>query len=187
MPTSGSVDSAGTRAFVAGVLSLHDFPRKRALATGRRRLERIDPAVNFQGGDHGLGPADFAVQYGVESLHASGIDGRGVSIAVIGRTDIKLSDVQAFRSFFGLPANDPVFVHNGPDPGNLGSGGSTDGNLEESEADLDVEWTGARATPRQPSSRNPPGRLTASTCRRSTPSIATSPHSRRASAPANGT
>src|SRR5262249_9804350 len=37
-----------------------------------------------------------------------------------------------------LPANDPAFVHNGPDPGNLGGG-------EEEEADLDVEWAGAVA------------------------------------------
>jgi len=131
--------------FVAGVLSLHDFPRRHAASGQRRRLERTEPAVNFQGGDHGMGPADFAVQYDVEPLYSSGIDGAGVSIAVIGRTDIKLSDVQAFRGFFGLPANDPAFVHNGPDPGDLGSGGSKDGDLEESEADLDVEWTGAVA------------------------------------------
>jgi subtilase family serine protease len=131
--------------FVAGVLSLHDFPRRHAAPGERRRLDRIEPAINFQGGDHGIGPADFAVQYDVDPLYASGIDGAGVSIAVIGRTDIKLSDVRAFRSFFGLPANDPAFIHNGPDPGDLGSGGLPDGDLEESEADLDVEWTGAVA------------------------------------------
>src|SRR5205814_862164 len=38
----------------------------------------------------------------------------------------------------GLVANDPVFVHNGTTPGNLGGG-------EEGEADLDVEWSGAVA------------------------------------------
>ena len=130
---------------VGGILSLHDFPRQRALSPERRRLERTEPAVNFQGGDHGLGPADFAVLYDVGPLYHGGIDGAGASIAVIGRTDIKLSDVRAFRGFFGLPDNDPVFVHNGPDPGDLGSNGTMDGQLEESEADLDVEWTGAVA------------------------------------------
>ena len=37
---------------------------------------------------------------------------------------------------FGLPANDPVFVPNGPDPGTQG---------DESEADIDVQWSGAVA------------------------------------------
>jgi subtilase family serine protease len=128
---------------VRGVLSLDDFPKKHA-QLGRRFAARR-PNVNFQGGDHGMGPADFAVMYDVQPLYDLGIDGRGVSIAVVGRTDIRISDVQNFRSFFGLSANDPVFVHNGPDPGDLGSGSSQDGQMEESEADLDVEWTGAVA------------------------------------------
>lgn len=128
--------------YVRGVLSLSDFPRKRS-ALRRRPVPR--PDINFMEGDHGLGPADFAVQYHVEPLYDLGIDGAGVSIAVVGRTDIKLADVQAFRSFFGLPANDPNFIHNGADPGDLGSNGTMDGTDEESEADLDVEWTGAVA------------------------------------------
>jgi subtilase family serine protease len=46
--------------------------------------------------------------------------------------------VQFFRSTFGLPAKDPIFIHNGNAPGDL------KGN-EELEADLDVEWSGAVA------------------------------------------
>lgn len=126
--------------FVRGVLSLHDFPRLHARLARRER-----PAVNFDGGNHGLGPADFGVLYHVAPLYAVGIDGSGVSIAVVGRTDIRLADVQQFRSFFGLPAKDPLFVHNGADPGNLGDNGTNDGTSEESEADLDVEWAGAVA------------------------------------------
>src|ERR1035441_1228818 len=51
-----------------------------------------------------------------------------------------LNDVQQFRSFFGLPALDPVITVNGPDPGILSG---PDG--DEGEADLDVEWAGAVA------------------------------------------
>ncbi|HWC64817.1 MAG TPA: S53 family peptidase, partial [Thermoanaerobaculia bacterium] len=87
----------------------------------------------------------FAVQYNVAPLYRQGIDGRGVSIAVVGRTDIQTSDVQNFRSSFGLPARDPVIVHNGADPGDLGDNGTNDGQMEETEADLDVEWAGAVA------------------------------------------
>jgi subtilase family serine protease len=132
--------------YVRGVLSLHDFPRPRTRSDVRRRkIDVLRPFVNFSGGDHGLGPADFGLQYHVTPLYSAGIDGTGVSIAVVGRTDIQLSDVQQFRSYFGLPARDPVFLHDGPDPGNLGDDGSDDGTGEESEADLDVEWAGAVA------------------------------------------
>ena len=50
-----------------------------------------------------LGPYDFATIYDVLPLWNAGIDGTGVTIAIVGETDIQMSDVQAFRSFFGLP------------------------------------------------------------------------------------
>lgn len=68
----------------------------------------------------------------------AGNDGAGRSIAIVARTDIELSDVRTFRRSFGLPANDPVFVHNGPDPGILDAG-------DEEESDLDTQWAGAVA------------------------------------------
>jgi len=127
---------------VRGILSLDDFPRRHARIA--RRFTARRPNVDFDGGDHGMGPADFAVMYDVQPLYDLQIDGRGVSIAVVGRTDIRISDVRYFRSSFGLSANDPLFVHDGPDPGDLGDGGE-DGQMEETEADLDVEWAGAVA------------------------------------------
>jgi pseudomonalisin len=123
---------------VSGVVSLHDFPRRLPGTFSR-------PLINLSDGSHALAPADFATIYDVGPLYASGVTGQGQTIAVVGRTDIKLSDVQAFRSFFGLSANDPHFLHNGPDPGDLGDDGSSSGLAEENEADLDVEWAGAIA------------------------------------------
>ena len=46
--------------------------------------------------------------------------------------------MRQFRAFFGLPANDPQIIVNGNDPGTSNAG-------EETEADLDVEWSGAVA------------------------------------------
>jgi pseudomonalisin len=115
-------------AAVSGVVSLTSF-RAHPLST--------TPDINFTNGAHGLGPADYAVIYDLNPLYAAGIKGGGQSIAIVGRTDIKLSDVRSFRSVFGLPAKDPVFVHNGPDPG-IVSG-------DEGEGILDVEWSGAVA------------------------------------------
>jgi pseudomonalisin len=115
---------------VGGVVSLHDFHGK--------PLHHSARPLYTSGGAHYLAPADFAAIYNVAGAYANGIDGAGQSIAVVGRTNINLSDVQAFRSMFGLPAKQPTVVLNGPDPGIV----SRD---EEMEAALDVQWAGAVA------------------------------------------
>jgi pseudomonalisin len=118
---------------VAGIVSLHDFrsePMHTALQT---------PVTEFSAGTtHYMAPTDFATIYDVAPLYQQGIDGSGQSIAIVGRSNIKIADVRQFRSAFGLPANDPQIIVNGVNPGVLASG-------EESEAVLDVEWSGAVA------------------------------------------
>jgi len=117
---------------VAGVVSLHDF-RRTPMHT------RIQAAPEYtSGGAHYLAPADFAAIYDVAALYSSGITGSGQTLAIVGRTNIHVSDVTAFRSLFGLPVNNPTVIVNGTDPGVI----STD---EAAEADLDVEWSGAVA------------------------------------------
>ena len=54
-------------------------------------------------------------------------------IGVVGDSNINPQDVTDFRSLFGLPANPPNIILNGPDPG-LG--------LSEGEADLDLQISG---------------------------------------------
>jgi pseudomonalisin len=118
---------------VAGVVSLHDF-RSAPMHTALQ-----SPVTEFSAGNtHYMAPADFATIYDVAPLYQQGIDGAGQSIAIVGRSNINLSDVREFRSTFGLPANDPQIIVNGTNPGVLNSN-------EESEADLDVEWSGAVA------------------------------------------
>jgi pseudomonalisin len=99
---------------------------------------RAHPATNLNGGAHGLSPYDFAAIYNVAPPVESNWDGTGQSVAIAGRTNIKLSDVTLFRSTFGLPVNNPQSILNGTDPGIISSG-------EEMEADLDVEWSGGVA------------------------------------------
>lgn len=123
---------------VHGVLTLHDF-RKEPANTGFSKVPAQESIPEYtSGSSHYLAPADFATIYNLKPLYNSSINGSGQTIAIVGRTEIKLADVQYFRSYFGLPANDPVFVNNGTSPGNLGGG-------EEGEADLDVQWSGAVA------------------------------------------
>jgi len=120
---------------VQGVASLHDFVKH-----PNSTVNQLPPDFTAGNGANFMAPADFATIYNLTSLYgaAPAIDGTGQTIAIVGRTNINLADVQFFRSFFGLPVNDPVLILNGPDPGNLGG-------AEETEADLDVEWSGAVA------------------------------------------
>lgn len=121
---------------VAGVVSLHDFHS----APAHDRAQQAEPvSPNFtSGSSHYMAPADFATIYDVAGLYSQSINGTGQTVAVAGRSNLKLSDVQSFRSQFGLPVNNPTVVLNGPDPGVIAGG-------EQGEATLDVEWAGATA------------------------------------------
>jgi pseudomonalisin len=118
---------------VGGVVSLHDFhsrPMHSPVGT---------PSPEFsRGGANFLAPADFATIYDLSPLYQQSINGNGRSIAIVARSNINIADARQFRTFFGLPPNDPQIIVNGTDPGIM----SAD---EETEADLDVEWSGAVA------------------------------------------
>src|SRR5215470_3756582 len=127
---------------VAGVAGLHNFhprPLVRRFGKFQRNMKtgEITPLftyTNVNGGTFfGVGPGDFKVIYNVPPS----FDGTGVSIAVVGQSNINIQDVRDFRSIFGLPANDPQIILNGPDPGLVSD--------DEGESVLDVEWAGAIA------------------------------------------
>ncbi len=122
---------------VAGVATLNNFQKKPQLIRSPEVFQR-SPQFTGSDGSHALAPADYAIIYNINPLYNSGIDGAGTVIAVVGRTNINLSDIVSFRTAFGLPANPPQIVLNGPDPGDLGGD-------EESEAVLDSSWAGAVA------------------------------------------
>lgn len=117
---------------VAGVVSLHNFPRQ-PMNSGLRQ-----PDYTTSSGNHYLSPGDFAIIYNVNALYSAGIDGSGQSIAIVGRTHPAATNWSTFRTNMALPANPPQVIVNGTDPGDLGAN-------EDGEADLDVEWSGAVA------------------------------------------
>ncbi len=129
---------------VAGVATLHNFLSKPQLVISKqKRTARFRSGVDRPHftdgfGDYSLAPADYATIYNIKPLYNAGINGNGVNIAVLGRSNINLQDVASFRQVFNLPNNNPQLVINGPDPGNLGGG-------EEGEAVLDTTWAGAVA------------------------------------------
>jgi trimeric autotransporter adhesin len=104
----------------------------------------LDPAsVPFSapaytnGTTHFVGAGDFASIYNTTPLLTGGFDGTGISIGIVGRTDISLEDVQLYRQMFGLKVNDPHFIVVGEDPGLVPG--------DDGESSLDVEVSGGAA------------------------------------------
>ncbi len=116
---------------VLGVRGLDNFrPRPRARIAKPR-------FTSHQTGNHFVSPGDFATIYNLTPLYAAGLDGTGETIAVVGQTQIDVSDVNAFRAAGGLPPTNLQLVSVDNTTG-FSSG-------DEVEADLDVEWSGGVA------------------------------------------
>ena len=124
---------------VGGVLKLHDFRYQPNSVKGApvASAQGIGSMFNLTGSLNILGPADYYTIYDINPLLSAGINGAGQSIAVLARSNIYLSDVQSFRSMFGLKANDPKFILTNSDPGQV--------NGDNLETTLDTEWAGAVA------------------------------------------
>jgi uncharacterized protein (TIGR03437 family) len=113
------------------------------LVSGVRGLESFSnpsaspvPELTNGAGTHFLSPDDWATIYDVTPLYSMGIDGSGQRIAIIGRSDMNQSFIDAFRARFGLPPSTVEQHLIGPDPGITNAAG---------EAALDLEWSGAIA------------------------------------------
>lgn len=142
---------AALAGIVTGIRGLDDFHlRPRA----KIRPNYYSSALQAQF----IAPGDLATMYDINALYngSTVIDGTGQKVAVIGQTDIYLSDITNFRTGFGLAAlscstnasgvitscSDPHFsyalVAGLTDPGTTLSG-------DLSEADLDIELSSAVA------------------------------------------
>jgi pseudomonalisin len=124
----------GLSGLIAGIVSLHNF--RRTSEMGALAPLSMQPEYSA-GATHYLFPADFATIYDLNPLFAAGTNGTGSSIAIAARSNIKLSDVEAFRSMAGLPANDPSVTLDGADPGLVAH--------DQDESTLDAQWSGAAA------------------------------------------
>ncbi len=127
---------------IAGVNGLHNFFRQSHMVGAQKISDlqdylKLGPAYTSSSSVHYVGPSDFATIYNTAPLLAAGINGTGQTIAIVGRTDILMSDVQTYRQMFNLPPNDPIFIHAGQDNG-VQPG-------DDGESDLDVEISGGIA------------------------------------------
>jgi hypothetical protein len=134
---------------IKGLAPLNNFRAKPAhhvageftKSTATGEVQSVKPEFTTSGGNYAIGPTDFATIYNVAPLWAAGTDGTGQSIAVIGVSNINPQDITDFRTLFGLTttgAAKPIVVIDGADPGIINDGSET-------EALLDVEWSGAVA------------------------------------------
>src|SRR5262249_24934535 len=80
---------------VLGFRALDDFRLKPRLKTTRASF------TSSLSGNHFLTPDDVWTIYDIRNLYNTGIDGTGQTIAVMGQTDILLSDIQTFRTNSG--------------------------------------------------------------------------------------
>lgn len=142
---------------ISGIASLHNFRKKptyriagvfagsKEAGPGKQVRPQDTITCGFNGATgqnilcYGVGPYDFATIYNVLPLWnaASPIDGTGQTIAIVARTNIHPQDVADFQALFGLPPNPPQIILDGNDPGFVSG--------DETESDLDVEWSGAVA------------------------------------------
>ncbi len=125
---------------VAGVATLHNFRKAPQIVRQQSKVAAIStsgPRFTAGSGQYALAPGDFATIYNINPVYQSGINGAGITIAVVGRSNIKTQDIADFRNAFGLPANPPQVIVNGTDPGVVSG--------DEEEAVLDTSWSGAIA------------------------------------------
>ncbi|HTZ60854.1 MAG TPA: protease pro-enzyme activation domain-containing protein [Acidobacteriaceae bacterium] len=133
---------AGT---VIGVHGLNDFRVKPRLQLPKTRLSGQNPHFTSGiSGNHYLTPGDIAVIYDLNPLYQAGDTGKGITLAVVGQTDIVPADITDFRSAAGLSVNNPTVV---TVPGSTPlspTAGAASGDLDET--DLDLEYSGGVAT-----------------------------------------
>jgi hypothetical protein len=84
-------------------------------------------------------PGDVKVAYDVTPLTTANITGAGQTIAVMGQSQISVTDIENFQTASGLPIKDPTLVLV------PGTGSSAVSSGDQGESDLDLEWSGAMA------------------------------------------
>ena len=136
---------------VTGIRGLDDFHLR-----PRNKL-RTHPYYNSSTFGDLVAPGDVATIYDLKALYNAGIDGTGQTLAIIGQTDVYQADLNDFRTGFGLSSiscttnsSDVITACSDAHFQYSVTAGLTDPQMplttgDLSEADLDLEWSGAVA------------------------------------------
>lgn len=126
---------------VLSIKNLDNFRPRPHIISAKNRRSR--PAfTSSQSGDVFFAPGDISTVYDIAPLYNASITGTGQAIALVGQSAIQVSDIEAFQSAAGLTVKDPVQVLV-PNTGDSAINPIESG--DESESDLDIEWSGAIA------------------------------------------
>lgn len=123
---------------IGSIRNLDDFRPKPFVRFHTSRTGVANPAfTSAQTGDHLLQPGDVSIIYDIKAAYSAGDTGTGQSIAIVGQSEINLSDIENFQSAAGLTVKDPTLVLV-PD-----SGSEAYSSGDEAESDLDLEYSGS--------------------------------------------
>jgi Pro-kumamolisin, activation domain/Bacterial Ig-like domain (group 3) len=130
---------AALSSVVQGVANLSSFRPHSHMVVKSGQVAPSPKFTSGQTGNHYLTPADISTIYDIKAAQNAGFTGVGQSIAIMGQSAIVLSDIENFQSAAGLTKKDPtmILVPN--------SGTPTVSTGDESESDLDLEYSGATA------------------------------------------
>ena len=125
------------------VLQVHNLdnfrPHSHVIQTKNKALR---PKPNFTGYDSSLyfAPGDIVKEYDIQGSYSAGNTGSGQTITIVGQSEIAVADIEAFEAASGLTIKDPTTVLM------PGTGSATFSSGDETESDLDLEWSGAIGT-----------------------------------------
>lgn len=118
---------------VSGFRGLNNFKLKPMVIKSQKVKEPY-----YYNSNNYLAPDDIATIYDIGPLYTGGFDGTGMTVAVMEQSDVHSTDISDFQFYFGLSGPTPQYV--------LGTGCSDPGyTVDEGEADVDIEWSGATA------------------------------------------
>lgn len=126
---------AALSGIIASVNNLSSFrPRPNV------RLRTAQPEFTSNtSGRHYFSPRDIATAYDINAAYSAGYTGAGQSMAIVGQSAIVTTDITNFQTAAGLAAQAPTLVLV------PSSGTSTVVSGDESESDLDLEYSGGIA------------------------------------------
>jgi len=130
---------SGIAPTVLAIRNLNDF-RPKAQVIYRKNIRPRPGFTSGQTGDVFFAPGDIATAYNIKPVYSAGYTGSGQKIAIVGQSAVEISDIENFQNAAGLTVKDPTLVL----MPNTGTSESFQG--DESESDLDLEWSGAIAT-----------------------------------------
>ena len=124
---------------ILSVRNLDDFRPKPYVKLKTGEMATKSNFTSGSSGNHYLTPKDVATIYDINSAYDASYTGTGQSIAVVGQSEIEVSDIEDFQSAAGLTVKDPTLVLV-PD-----SGSAAVSSGDEAESDLDLEYSGGIA------------------------------------------